>query len=341
MVFLTYPNTYTHVCDHPINAQVWPLLSKSNCIEFLQHRKSQKRGFMLAMCERSQHVWHPWTRFNIIILINACMHACIYKKYQLQLGSNQATHTRLATPNKKNNRVWNMVSTCSFKYCMRFKNGWIPICNLDFWLHTFIGTMVCEEQPVSYNTIPKKNSSQLNWNRGSLKWLNTIMTLGWNLSIDKLGCSTSQVPDMASTKNNSKANLGLRLVEWAHTKHYSWWIRLNKRLLSIPYYFQKRLAIYILYIYAQTQHFNFLQETGQPYNWQALRIHGTHCQVEYMGFVMMLPYWWWSMSCTQCRIGSKKLHAWHLELLPRLTSTQCSWYLMFNNGFQTSPTLPP
>ena len=200
-----------------------------------------------------------------------------------------------------------MVSTCSFKYCMRFKNGWIPICNLDFWLHTFIGTMVCEEQPVSYNTIPKKNSSQLNWNRGSLKWLNTIMTLGWNLSIDKLGCSTSQVPDMASTKNNSKANLGLRLVEWAHTKHYSWLIRLNKRLLSIPYYFQKRLAIYILYIYAQTQHFNFLQETGQP----------------------------------QCRIGSKKLHAWHLELLPRLTSTQCSWYLMFNNGFQTRPTLPP
>ena len=150
---------------------------------------------------------------------------------------------------KKNNRVWNMVSTCSFKYCMRFKNGWIPICNLDFWLHTFIGTMVCEEQPVSYNTIPKKNSSQLNWNRGSLKWLNTIMTLGWNLSIDKLGCSTSQVPDMASTKNNSKANLGLRLVEWAHTKHYSWLIRLNKRLLSIPYYFQKRLAIYISYIY--------------------------------------------------------------------------------------------
>ena len=249
MVFLTYPNTYTHVCDYPINAQVWPLLSKSNCIEFLQHRKSQKRGFMLAMCERSQHVWHPWTRFNIIILINACMHAWIYKKYQLQLGSNQATHTRLATPNKKNNRVWNMVSTCSFKYCMRFKNGWIPICNLDFWLHTFIGTMVCEEQPVSYNTIPKKNSSQLNWNRGSLKWLNTIMTLGWNLSIDKLGCSTSQVPDMASTKNNSKANLGLRLVEWAHTKHYSWLIRLNKRLLSIPYYFQKRLAIYISYIY--------------------------------------------------------------------------------------------
>ena len=36
--------------------------------------------------------------------MHACMHACmqwIYKKYQLQLGSNQATHTKIGKPQTK------------------------------------------------------------------------------------------------------------------------------------------------------------------------------------------------------------------------------------------------
>ena len=121
------------------------------------------------------------------------------------------------------------------------------------------------------------------------------MTLGWNLSIDKLGCSTSQVPDMASTKNNSKANLGLRLVEWAHTKHYSWLIRLNKRLLSIPYYLQKKdlqfiyIIIYIIKIYTctnsalqfSTRNRAAIQLASLTYSWDSLPsgVHGVRDDV--------------------------------------------------------------